>query len=166
MVSDNKQTATDAAGESKQQSRLDQKLITSRPVEGGNALGRVAENAVDDAQLWLSNRGDGDLSQETIGNGTAIPAPIQTEAPSVVTTDRQPRHNDGWDVVAPSVAKELKQHPIRPQGTQQRTYIIQSGDTLGKVAKDFGMSLDKLLSANPGVQPRYLRVGQKIIIPE
>ena len=44
--------------------------------------------------------------------------------------------------------------------------VIQSGDTLGKVASSFGISLDKLLAANPGVQPRYLRVGQKIVIPE
>lgn len=45
-------------------------------------------------------------------------------------------------------------------------YTIQSGDTLGKVAAQFGVSLDKLLSANPGVQPRYLKVGQTIIVPE
>jgi LysM repeat protein len=45
-------------------------------------------------------------------------------------------------------------------------YTIQSGDTLGRVATNFGISLDKLLSANPGVQPRYLRVGQTIVIPE
>ena len=45
-------------------------------------------------------------------------------------------------------------------------YTIQSGDTLGKVAAEFGVSLDKLLSANPGVQPRYLKVGQTIVIPE
>ena len=45
-------------------------------------------------------------------------------------------------------------------------YTIQSGDTLGKVAAQYGVSLDKLLSANPGVQPRYLKVGQTIVIPE
>ncbi|MCZ6673490.1 MAG: LysM domain-containing protein [Verrucomicrobia bacterium] len=45
-------------------------------------------------------------------------------------------------------------------------YVIQSGDTFGKIAKNFGMSLDKLLTANPGVQPRYLSVGQKIVIPD
>ena len=44
-------------------------------------------------------------------------------------------------------------------------YVIQSGDMLAEVAKNFGVSLDKLLAANPGVQPRYLRVGQKIAIP-
>ena len=45
-------------------------------------------------------------------------------------------------------------------------YTIQSGDTLGKVAANFGVSLDMLLSANTGVQPRYLKVGQIIVIPE
>ena len=45
-------------------------------------------------------------------------------------------------------------------------YTIQSGDTLGKVAAQYGVSLDNLLGANPGVQPRYLKVGQTIIIPE
>lgn len=45
-------------------------------------------------------------------------------------------------------------------------YTIQSGDTLGKIAANFGVTLDKLLSANPGVQPRYLKVGQTIVIPE
>lgn len=170
LVSNNKQTATDAASKSKQQSPLNQKLITSRPVESGNALGRVAENAVDDAKLWLSNSGEGDLSQETFGRGTDIPAPIQSESPSVVTTDRQPRHNEGWDVVAPSVAKELKQHPIRPQGTPQRTYIIQPGDTLSRIAAKFldgsHRAVD-IYEANRDVlsSPNQLRVGTEIVIP-
>ncbi|TWU06763.1 LysM domain/BON superfamily protein [Symmachiella macrocystis] len=170
LVSDNKQTATDATGESKPQSRLNQKLITSRPVESGNALGRVAGNAVDDAKLWLSNRGDDDLSQETFGSNTEIPAPIQPETPSVVTTDPQPRHNEGWDVVAPSVAKELKQHPIRPQGASQRTYMIQPGDTLSRIAAKFldgsHRAVD-IYEANRDVldNPNQLRVGTEIVIP-
>ena len=52
---------------------------------------------------------------------------------------------------------------VPPGGTQ---YTIQPGDTLGKVAKNFGISLDQLLGANPGVQPRYLRVGQTLVSPE
>jgi len=52
---------------------------------------------------------------------------------------------------------------VPPGGTE---YVIQSGDTLGRVATQFGISLSKLQSANPSVQPRYLKVGQKIVIPE
>ena len=64
-----------------------------------------------------------------------------------------------------SVSSSTPQTPssVPPGGTE---YVIQSGDTLGKVAAQFGISLSKLQSANPSVQPRYLKVGQKIVIPE
>ncbi len=45
-------------------------------------------------------------------------------------------------------------------------YAIKSGDTLSKVAKQFGVSLNALLSANPTVNPRALQIGQKIVIPQ
>jgi len=46
------------------------------------------------------------------------------------------------------------------------TYVIKGGDTLGKVASQFGVSLADLQAANPGVDSRKLRVGQKIVIPK
>jgi len=45
-------------------------------------------------------------------------------------------------------------------------YVIKSGDLLGKIAQQFGVSLAELLAANPGVDPRRLQVGQKIVIPQ
>lgn len=46
------------------------------------------------------------------------------------------------------------------------TYVIKSGDTLGKVASQFGVSLAEIQAANPGVDSRKLHVGQKIVIPK
>lgn len=45
-------------------------------------------------------------------------------------------------------------------------YVIKSGDTFGKIAPQFGVSVAQIVAANPGVDPRRLRVGQKIIIPQ
>ncbi|MBP6863681.1 MAG: LysM peptidoglycan-binding domain-containing protein [Candidatus Didemnitutus sp.] len=45
------------------------------------------------------------------------------------------------------------------------TYTIAAGDTLAKVAKKFGVSLDSVLAENPGIEPSRLRVGQKIRLP-
>lgn len=45
------------------------------------------------------------------------------------------------------------------------TYTIASGDTLAKVATKFGIRLDSLLAENPGIDPRSLRVGQKVRLP-
>ncbi len=44
-------------------------------------------------------------------------------------------------------------------------YKIVSHDTLAKVARKFHVPLRTLLDANPGVEPRKLKVGQTIHIP-
>lgn len=44
-------------------------------------------------------------------------------------------------------------------------YRIQSGDTLLVVARRFGVTLQQVLDANPGVNPNRLQIGQEIIIP-
>jgi LysM repeat protein len=40
-----------------------------------------------------------------------------------------------------------------------------TGDTLGKIASKYGISLSALRSANPGLDDRHLRVGQSLTIP-
>lgn len=44
-------------------------------------------------------------------------------------------------------------------------HVIASGDTFGKLATRYGVSLDAILKANPGVDPQRLQIGQKINIP-
>lgn len=46
------------------------------------------------------------------------------------------------------------------------SYVIKGGDTLGRIATQFGVSLSELQAANPGVDSRKLHVGQKIVIPK
>jgi len=45
------------------------------------------------------------------------------------------------------------------------SHTIASGDTYGKLSTKYKVSVNALLDANPGVDPRRLRIGQKIIIP-
>jgi LysM repeat protein len=42
---------------------------------------------------------------------------------------------------------------------------VVSGDTLGKIAKKNGVSLKALEAANPDVNPKHLKVKQKLVIP-
>jgi hypothetical protein len=44
-------------------------------------------------------------------------------------------------------------------------YGIESGDTLTKIAKQFGVTINSLLDANPGFNPSRMKVGQVILIP-
>ena len=44
-------------------------------------------------------------------------------------------------------------------------YYVQPGDTLWKIARDYYTTLNKVIAANPGVNPYQLQIGQRIIVP-
>ncbi|MDP4094816.1 MAG: M14 family metallopeptidase [Bacillota bacterium] len=45
------------------------------------------------------------------------------------------------------------------------TYTIRSGDTLFKIARKYYTTLNAIMTANPGINPGALSVGQRIIVP-
>jgi LysM repeat protein len=53
-----------------------------------------------------------------------------------------------------------------PAPTPQ-VYVIKEGDTLSKVARSFGLTLDALLAANEDTieDPNLIKVGDEIVIP-
>lgn len=54
--------------------------------------------------------------------------------------------------------------PAAAQGCGD-SYTIRAGDTLSAVAARCGVSLDALMAANPGIEPRRLAVGQAVALP-
>jgi LysM repeat protein len=58
-----------------------------------------------------------------------------------------------------------------PNGTNSRpresrgTYTVQSGDTLSEIAENHQIPLQSLLSNNPGLDPKRLRIGKTLNIP-
>jgi hypothetical protein len=56
--------------------------------------------------------------------------------------------------------------PTTPPAPTPQVYVIKAGDTLLKVARRFGLTLDELLAANPQIKnPNVIALGQEIIIP-
>ena len=45
-------------------------------------------------------------------------------------------------------------------------YIVAKGDSLAGIARKFGVKLDAIEAENPGLDPKSLKVGQKIKIPK
>jgi LysM repeat protein len=52
--------------------------------------------------------------------------------------------------------------PTCPGGNH---YTIRQGDTLYALSRRFGVTLDALMAANPGINPNNLQIGQVICIP-
>jgi membrane-bound lytic murein transglycosylase D len=44
-------------------------------------------------------------------------------------------------------------------------HTIKAGDTLSALAQHYGVSLDQITGYNPGIQPRNLKIGARLIIP-
>lgn len=65
-----------------------------------------------------------------------------------------------------SVASSSPEPTTSPAPSAQ-TYVIAAGDTLSKVAKRFGLTLEELLAANKDTitNPDKIAIGDEIIIP-
>jgi tetratricopeptide (TPR) repeat protein len=56
--------------------------------------------------------------------------------------------------------------PRPPAGAgAARAYVIKSGDSAYSIARKYGVKLDALLTANPGLDPKRLRPGQTLNLP-
>jgi LysM repeat protein len=72
----------------------------------------------------------------------------------------------GGDSTVPTLTSSTRSTSTTTVTTKKRPrrrfYTIQSGDTLATVAAMFGTTVEQLLALNPEIDPRALRVGQKI----
>ncbi|MHB9096164.1 MAG: LysM peptidoglycan-binding domain-containing protein [Eubacteriales bacterium] len=44
-------------------------------------------------------------------------------------------------------------------------WIVEEGDTLYLISRKLRVPLEKILQANPGIDPQNLQIGSKICIP-
>jgi tetratricopeptide (TPR) repeat protein len=106
-------------------------------------------------QMWQDYYNTGARPAAAGPAPVAQPAvPVQAAAPAqsfpVVAPQPQPQ---------PAVPQP--QRPVTPVGT----CTVRAGDTPAAIARKYGVKLDALLAANPGLNPKRLKVGQSITIP-
>lgn len=67
----------------------------------------------------------------------------------------------------PSVPPPATIRPVETAGPTRTpfSHLIVEGDTLLGVALQYGVELNDLLLANPGVNPRFLTVGSALVVP-
>jgi LysM repeat protein len=44
--------------------------------------------------------------------------------------------------------------------------VVQAGDTLARIAQQSGVSLNNLALANPNIDFRRFKIGQRLVIPD
>lgn len=75
----------------------------------------------------------------------------------------------GQNVIIPasgSAGSVASASPSTQDYAQRRaTYIVQRGDTLSRIARDFNVNLNTLMASNGISDPRSLRAGQRLYVP-
>jgi tetratricopeptide (TPR) repeat protein len=91
----------------------------------------------------------------------AQPSPPQT-APSIAQSPRSdppPQKSPARD------STEVASNRQTSQNTYSQKHTIKAGDTPTLIAKRYGVKVDMLMAANPGLDARHLRIGQALLIP-
>lgn len=104
---------------------------------------------------------------EALSTDTNTPA-LDTNLPPALDTNLPPPLPPATNaaVLPPPVAPLVTPPPVVPAAPAAGTeYTIVSGDTLAKIAKKNGVTVKAIEDANPGVDPKKLRPGKKLIIP-
>lgn len=81
----------------------------------------------------------------------AAPAPTAVAATSATSPRTEPAARSGATSSEP--------------GSATRTHKVQSGETPSSIARKYGVSVEALLAANPGLNPRRMQIGQTLTIP-
>ena len=83
-------------------------------------------------------------------------------APLVNPASPQPVHN-----ASTTAGGSAPDHPVHsiPAKPILGTHTVAAGETAVRIARRYGITLDALLAANPGLEPRRMHVGQILNIP-
>lgn len=104
---------------------------------------------------YTANGGRGTTPTNPPGLTQPVYVPPANPQPTRTTTSPQPTRT----VTAPPPT------PAKPVKILTRSYAVKAGETPASIARKYGVKLDVLLAANPGLDPKRLRVGQTIVIP-
>jgi len=57
-------------------------------------------------------------------------------------------------------------HTVRPRPDPVQTiHVVQPGETLSQIAKQYGVSVDALMATNHIADPHLIKIGQELVIP-
>ena len=119
---------------------------------------------IETLELQLTTAQQAPVAQVAPATRQVTATPVRTQQPVVqnapaAARDPGVRPTANVQVVSPpSSARE-------PQTAKPRVHIVKSGDKLTTIAQSYGVNLNRLMQANPGVSATRLQIGQSIKIP-
>jgi len=136
-------------------------------IKSGDTLAGIAERfGVSLEDLLAANPG---INPSALRAGDSVNLPSGTDttpAASATQTPAEPEETPEPTATSePAPTEEPAPSPTNTPTTGAQTYAVESGDIPGTIAGKFGITVEELLAANPGIDPTNLQIGQVLNIP-
>jgi LysM repeat protein len=137
---------------------------TTYSIKSGDTLAGVAERfGVSLEDLLAANPG---INPTTLHAGDNIKLPAGTQ-PVTPQPSPTPEATEPASFPTPIPVTETVPDTPTPEPPPQggTVYVVKSGDIPLTIAEQFGITVEELLAANPGIDPSGLQIGQELVIP-
>ena len=137
-------------------------------IKSGDTLADIAERfGVSLEDLLAANPG---IDPSLLHTGDSVNLPSGTDATPAGSATRtpEPQQQDTPEpeaTIEPAPTEEPASDPTNTPAAGAQTYAVESGDFPGTIAEKFGITVEELLAANPGINPTNLQIGQVLNIP-
>jgi LysM repeat protein len=98
-----------------------------------------------------------------VGQKLSIPSPQESGQKEI--GGPAPKKTVAKKKVAKAAAKKGEAATATAAAAAGGAYAVEKGDTPEKIAKKLGVKTSALMDANPGLDPKKLRIGQKLNVP-
>lgn len=132
-------------------------------VKSGDTLAGIAEQlGVSLEDLRAANPG---IDAAALSVGQSIRLPSDTEAPPAATPEPAVTEAPAAPTEPPPTDTPAPPADTPTPSSLGTTYTVAAGDIPETIAAQFGITVQALLAANPGIDPTRLSIGQVLVIP-
>ncbi|MDE3095414.1 MAG: LysM peptidoglycan-binding domain-containing protein [Chloroflexota bacterium] len=132
-------------------------------VKSGDTLAGIAQRLGISLQDLRAANPSINPSTLSVGQTIKLPAGAAAATPAAVPATDTPGPAPTDTPVA--AVRTPTPAPARTPSSLGQTYTVQAGDIPVNIAKKFGITVEALLAANPGLNPTNMHVGDVIVIP-
>ena len=126
-------------------------------VQTGDSLSKIAVRCGVSARELAEVNNIKDANKVRIGQKLVLPDYAKAQ-PSMTSVTSKPKSKS-----KPKAETAAKPEKVSAEGGS--TYVVQSGDSISKIASRHGVKIAALRAANPKVKGDKILVGQKLVIP-